>query len=60
MIAAKTPQGHREVAVRPPQSCRKGLYLYCANIIGHSLQIPTGFPHEILHQGVIVTKGSTA
>ncbi len=35
MIAAKTPQGHREVAVRLPQSCRKGLYIVPTSLVIH-------------------------
>ncbi len=41
MIAAKTEQGHREVAViiyiyiRSPQSCRKGLYIVPTSLVIH-------------------------
>ncbi len=35
MIAAKTPQGHREVAVRSPLSYRKGLYIEPASLVIH-------------------------
>ncbi len=33
MIAAKTPRDHREVAVRPQQSCRKGLYIVPTSLV---------------------------